>query len=145
MKQNALVTKINSNGSATVSVLRKSACSTCSGRHVCGGSKQTLATVKNPLGAKAGDTVVIEVPSSNVLLYATLVFLAPVLLALIAYASFSPLGTTATVIATACGFCLPFAVAFIASKVLGDRLSPCITEILPEGFDSTGDCCDGEF
>ena len=135
MKQNAIVKEINGDGTVNVSVLRKSACSACSGRHVCGGSRETVTRVSDPFGVGVGATVVIEVPSSDVLKYSALVFLAPVLLGLTGYLALSALGELAAVIAAAVGFILPLAVAFVISRRKGESVRPVITEILPEGFD----------
>lgn len=130
MKQKALVIKTQENGTATVTVLRRSACSACSARHVCGSAKKTESTVNNKIGAVVGDTVEIEVPSENVIGYSSLVFLAPVLLALILYFVFATFGETYGILGAAAGFIIPFIIAFFISKANADKLRPTVTAIL---------------
>ena len=130
MKQKAIITETNPNGTATVSVLRKSACSACSARHVCGSSKTTSSTVNNKIGANVGDTVEIEVPSENVLGYSALVFLAPVLFAVILYLTLSLKSELYGIIGAAAGFILPFIVAFFISKANAEKVRPTVTAIL---------------
>jgi len=130
MKQKALIVKTNENGTAIVTVLQKSACSSCSSRHVCGTAKKTESTVNNKIGAKIGDTVEIEVPSSNVLGYSALVFLAPVLLALILYFALSGIGELWGILGATAGFIIPFVIAFFISKASADKVRPNITAIL---------------
>ena len=130
MKQQAVITEIKSETVATVTVLRKSACSACSARHACGSAKKTESTVNNKIGAKIGDTVEIEVPSENVLGYSALVFLAPVFLALILYLIFSRMSETYGIIGAVAGFILPFTVAFFVSKANAEKIRPTVTAIL---------------
>ena len=136
MKQKAIVTKVYENGTATVSVLRSSACSACSARHACGSAKKAESTVNNKINAKVGDTVEIEVPSQSVLGYSALVFLAPVLLAIVLYLSLSAIGEVYGMLGAAGGFILPFIAAFIISKANADKVRPTVTAIL------TGDNAD---
>ena len=130
MKQQAVITEIKNDTVATVTVLRKSACSACSARHACGSAKKTVSTVNNKIGAKVGDTVEIEVPSENVLGYSALVFLAPVLLALVLYMIFAPMGEAYGIITAMAGFILPFIVAFFISKANAEKVRPTVTAIL---------------
>ena len=130
MKQQAVITEIKNDTIATVTVLRKSACSACSARHACGSAKKTVSTVNNKIGAKVGDTVEIEVPSENVLGYSALVFLAPVFLALILYLILSPKGETYGIIGAVSGFVLPFIIAFFVSKANAEKVRPTVTAIL---------------
>ncbi|MBR2459769.1 MAG: SoxR reducing system RseC family protein [Clostridia bacterium] len=130
MKQNALVTETHENGTATVTVLRQSACSACSARHACGSAKKTVSTVNNPLEAKPGDTVEIEVPSDSVIKYAALVFLAPVLLALALYLPLSAISEPVGVIGALAGFVIPFIAAYFISKANADKVRPTVTAIL---------------
>ena len=129
MKQEAIV--ISTDGDkATVSILRKEACSHCEGRAVCGTAKMMNVTVKNSVGAVKGDTVTIETPTENVLGYAALVFLAPVLLAVTLYLVFSGINKTLSVVLPICGFVLPFIVALIIDRKKREERIPVITEIL---------------
>ena len=130
MKQQAVITEIKNDTVATITVLRKSACSACSARHACGSAKKTVSTVNNKIGAKVGDTVEIEVPSENVLGYSALVFLAPVFLALILYMILAPKGEIYGIIGAAVGFVLPFTVAFFVSKANAEKVRPTVTAIL---------------
>lgn len=77
---------------ATIKLNRKSACEGChksedgKGCSVCsllGADREFTATAKNPIGARVGDRVEVETESSRVLFYAALVFLLPLLCALL--------------------------------------------------------------
>lgn len=130
MTQDAIVTQVHENGTVTVKVLRKSACSSCSSRHICGTSRETLSVANDPIGVKVGDTVELEIASSNVLAYSALVFLAPVLLALVLYFSFSRISITVGTIGGIIGFVLPFAVARVISLKKGDSMRPTVKRVL---------------
>ncbi|MBR2473412.1 MAG: SoxR reducing system RseC family protein [Clostridia bacterium] len=129
MKHNAIVIKTDGD-KATVTVLREEACSHCAGRVVCGTAKKFDVTVKNPVSAAVGDTVVIESASESVLAYSALVFLAPVALALVFYLIFSRVNTVLSVVMAVLGFVLPFIAAFIIDKRGREKRLPVITEIL---------------
>ena len=130
MKQKAIVTKVYDNSTAEVSVLRVSACSACSARHVCGSAKKAQSTVNNKLGAKVGDTVEIEVPSQNVIGYSSLVFLAPVLLAIALYLPLAVFGEIYGILGAAAGFTIPLVIAFFISKANAEKVRPTVTAIL---------------
>lgn len=79
---------------ATVETQRLSACEGChkategEGCSVCtlmGGNRALRAEAENPIGARVGDRVLIESRTSRMLWYAALVFLCPIVLALLAY------------------------------------------------------------
>ena len=142
MKQNAIVIKTESDR-ATVSILREEACSHCAGRAVCGNAKTVNVRAKNPNGAIVGDTVVIETPTENVLAYAALVFLAPVLLAIVLYLIFSQINTVLAIVFAGCGFVVPFIIAFVIDKIKRDERTPVITEILRSDSE-TPPCSDGK-
>lgn len=135
MKHKAIVLKTEGE-KAQVSVLREEACAHCAGRIVCGTAKRLTVSVKNPLGAKEGDTVVIERPSERVLGYSALVFLAPVLLAVVLYLIFSQISELAGGISAAIGFVLPFIAAVIIDRHGREDRLPVITEVVPCGEDS---------
>ena len=142
MKHNAVVIKTDGD-KATVSVLREEACSHCAGRVVCGTAKKFEVTVKNPVSANVGDTVVIENESGNVLAYSALVFLAPVALALVMYIIFSQINNVLSAVMAVFGFVLPFVIAFIIDRKNRDKRLPVITEILaPENV--TPPCDSGD-
>lgn len=142
MKQDALVIKTDGD-KATVTVLRKEACSHCAGRVVCGNAKTMTVVAKNTADAAVGDTVVIETPTESVLGYAALVFLAPVLLSIVLYVIFSQINTLLSVIIPICGFVLPFVIALVIDRKKREERLPRITEIIKEG-DETPPCNDGE-
>lgn len=87
MEQLVKVVKLNDDGSAVVSHERLSACSgdchRCAG---CGSSGQTmLLEVRNPIGAKPGDMVVIRSESAPVLAAAAILYLCPIALFFMGY------------------------------------------------------------
>ncbi len=135
MKHKAIVIKTEE-GKAQVSVLREEACAHCAGRVVCGTAKRLTVTVKNPLDAKEGDTVVIERPSERVLGYSALVFLAPVALAVVLYLIFSQISELAGGISAAIGFVLPYIAAVIIDRHGRESRLPVITEVLANGDDN---------
>ena len=93
MRTEATVVAIR-DGRATVETQRLSACEGChkategEGCSVCtlmGGNRALRAEAENPIGAVVGNRVVIESRTSRMLWYATLVFLCPIVLAILAY------------------------------------------------------------
>ena len=87
MEQTVKVRNTLGNGMAEVIRIRESACSgdchKCSG---CGAQSETMVlTVHNPIGAKAGDMVVIESATGPVLKAAAMLYILPVVLFLLGY------------------------------------------------------------
>lgn len=87
MEQTVVVRNTLENGMAQVIRTRESACSgdchKCSG---CGAQQETwILTVHNPIGAKAGDRVVIESATGPVLKAAAMLYILPVVLFLAGY------------------------------------------------------------
>lgn len=87
MEQTVKVRNTLGNGMAEVIRIRESACSgdchKCSG---CGAQSETMIlTVHNPIGAKAGDMVVIESATGPVLKAAAMLYILPVVLFLLGY------------------------------------------------------------
>lgn len=87
MEQTVQVRNTLENGMAQVIRTRESACSgdchKCSG---CGAQQETMIlTVHNPIGAKAGDLVVIESATGPVLKAAAMLYILPVVLFLAGY------------------------------------------------------------
>lgn len=87
MEQTVKVRNTLKNGMAEVIRIRESACSgdchKCSG---CGAQSETMIlTVHNPIGAKAGDMVVIESATGPVLKAAAMLYILPVVLFLLGY------------------------------------------------------------
>jgi len=144
MKQDALVIKTNPDGTATVKVLRRSACSACSAKHVCGGSKETETVAVNKIGASEGDTVELEVPSANVLGYSALVFFAPVFLAIVLYLTLSRIGDIFGICGAIAGFALPLTIAFFVSRANAENIRPTIVAVqnISPTETSDGGCCD---
>ena len=73
------------NGKATVSVRRSAACKGCSAAGCMGCNKTIEVSAENDAGASEGDKVEIESSSALILKYAVLVFLMPVVTAMIFY------------------------------------------------------------
>ncbi len=102
MKTEATVVAV-SGARATVETQRLSACEGCHKAtegedcSVCtlmGGNRALRAEAENPIGAREGDRVVIESRTSRMLWYAALVFLCPIVLAILAYVLASALSMT---------------------------------------------------
>lgn len=145
MKHKAIVIKTEDD-KALVSVLREEACAHCVGRVVCGTAKRLTVTVKNPIGAKDGDTVVIERPAERVLGYAALVFLAPVALSVIFYLVFSLVNMLTAGVMALVGFIAPLVVAAIVDRIGREDRLPVITEIsVPDSENAPCDTPDGVF
>lgn len=118
MEQVVRVQKCEPDGSAQVLHTRQSACSgDC---HQCAGcgavQEKMLLTVRNPIGAKPGDWVVIRSETGPVLAAAAVLYLLPLLLFFAGYGVFAALGGNG-----ALGGCLTFALG-IALALLYDRL-----------------------
>lgn len=82
MTQQVRIRKVHDDGTAEVIHVRQSACSgdchQCSG---CGAASETmLLTVKNPIGAKPGELVLIESGTGPVLLAAAIMYMLPIAL-----------------------------------------------------------------
>ena len=95
MTQIATVEKIFSDGRAEISVARQSACAhdchECAG---CGGTPAPVrAVVDNPIGAQAGQKVVVESSTGHVFGVLLLVYMVPVALVVAAYLAMASLGS----------------------------------------------------
>lgn len=142
MRTKATVVEVIDETVAVVMVERRSACDGChkaegdKGCSVCtllGGKRQTLARALNSAEAAAGDTVALESRSARILLYAALVFILPVLVALACYlVGFYALSLDLWSIALAAGgFLLSFGGVWLYSKlVISRRLDVEIVEII---------------
>ena len=122
-----MVTEV-SEGTAKVSVLRKEACASCSGRYFCGSSKKTETKVSDPIGVKVGDTVEVEARSGAMLGYAALLFVAPIILAAVLYFALERIGGVWAVVGAIVGFILPYLVALVIEKKTAFSL-PVITRV----------------
>lgn len=87
MTQIATVEKILQNGRAEISVARQSACAhNCGECAGCGGTpKPVRAVVDNPLGAQAGQRVVVESSTKQMAVVLLLVYMLPVALFFLGY------------------------------------------------------------
>ena len=94
MEQTVQVRRLLPDGKAEVIRIRESACSgechKCAG---CGAAQQTmLFTAENPIGAEAGDMVVVTTETAPVLKAAAILYIMPLLLFLAGYIAGSCLG-----------------------------------------------------
>lgn len=116
MEQIVRVRRCLPDGQAEVLHLRQSACSgdchKCSG---CGAAQETLIVrASNPIGARAGDLVVLSSDSAGVLKAAAVVYLLPVILFFAGYALGAGVGRGGAL------GCLGFALG-LAGAVVADR------------------------
>ena len=117
MTQKVMVKACYPDGTALVLHLRQSACSgdchQCSG---CGAAQESLLlTARNPIGARAGDMVVIQSEPGPVLMGAAVLYMLPLVLFFLGYALGAALWQMGALVG-----CLAFA-ASIAMCVLYDR------------------------
>ena len=120
MEQIVLVSRVLEDGAAEVIRQRESACSgdchKCSG---CGATKQTVVLcVENPIGAKAGDWVVMEAKSSAILKAAAALYILPLVLFIAGYLAGEYLWQKG-ILASLCGLLL----GFILVKLLDRRMT----------------------
>ena len=130
---------------ATVEVERSSACEGChksedgQGCSVCtlmGGNRKFSAKAYNKKGACVGDRVVIESRTERVMLYAILVFLLPIVIAILSFFAVSLVTESSAwqTLGAAIGFVLSFFGLFIYSRaVQKKRCDIEITEIIAKG------------
>ena len=142
MQTKAVVVAVDGNF-ATVETERKSACDGChkaeeGGCSVCslmGGNRKIATKAYNSIGAKVGDVVSIESKSSRMLAYGALVFILPIVLALLAWGvvSLFTSNIAAQTIAAFAGFAICFAgIALYSKKILAGRCDVEIVEIVSE-------------
>ena len=118
MKQIATVEKLRQDGRAEIVVARQSACAhdchECAG---CGGSVAPIrAVVDNPIGARAGQKVIVESSSRQMFRVILLVYMLPVALFFVGYFAASPLGGKAAAAVSVLAFFLG-----VVPAVLYDR------------------------
>lgn len=134
-----MVTEV-SEGTARVSVLRKEACASCSGRYFCGSSKKMESKVSDPIGVSVGDTVEVEAKSGAMLGYAALLFVAPIILAAAFYFVLGRFGGVWQIAGAIVGFVLPYLIALVIEKKTAFSL-PVITRVeTPKAVESDPDC-----
>ncbi len=117
MEQLVRVKEAHDNGTATVLLVRESACSgdchKCSG---CGAAKETvLFTADNPIGARRGDLVKVESDTGTVLKAAVVLYVLPLVLFFLGYYLGDLMGSLGSLIA-----CLGFVLG-VAIVVVYDR------------------------
>ena len=128
---------------ATVETERKSACEGChkaeeGGCSVCslmGGDRKIATKALNPLGAKVGDLVTIESKTTRMLWYGLLVFILPIVIALLSWGISSKFTANIALqtISAFVGFALSLlGVALYSKKILACRCDVEIVEILVE-------------
>ena len=122
---------VDTNGNiATVEAERKSACSgchkntdgsSCTACSLLGGNKIIRATAKNVAGAKIGDEVEIESSSSKMMLYAFLIFILPLIVAVVAYVIAISLKQAEGIrlLCSAIGFVFAMIIDSLISKIIG--------------------------
>ena len=124
MRTKATVDAVLPDGRAALLVARESACSgdchKCGG---CGAVEQTLrVTAQNPVGARRGDIVWLEMRSAAVLRGAALLYLLPLALFLAGYLAAYSLGAWAAALGAA-GFALGLIPAVVRDRRLNKRPS----------------------
>ncbi len=117
MEQTVKIRRVHDDGTATVLLVRESACSgdchKCSG---CGAAKETMVfRADNPIGARAGDVVVVRSETGPVLRGAVVLYMLPLVLFFLGYFLGEQLWN-----AGALAGCLAFALS-IALVVVYDR------------------------
>ena len=128
---------------ATVEAERKSACEGChkaeeGGCTVCslmGGDRKIATQALNRIGAKIGDVVIIESQTTRMLWYGLLVFILPIVVALLAWGIASQFTANIAIqtISAFVGFAFSLlCVAIYSKKVLACRCDVEIVEILAE-------------
>ena len=133
MKQNAVVTKVFSDGYAEIIVTRKSACSAdCESCHGCAHPEEKVyIKAKNLALAEIGDKVTVESSTSAILGWASLIYLFPILLMFVVYFMVNAIETvkiTASVFGLIAGFVI---CRFVSDKALKKKsIMFNITEIM---------------
>ena len=91
MIQKALVLKTFPDNTAELSVQRQSACGgNCSGCGGCSSGKNVITVIAdNPISAEKGQMVLVETKTSEIIRYAFLVYIIPVILLIVGYFSAS--------------------------------------------------------
>ncbi len=127
---------------AVVEAIRSSACEgchknadgeSCSVCTLMGGERSFTSVADNSLGAEVGDIVMVESETRRVLFYAVLVFLLPLVVAILGYGIgvLCELSSGIRALCAAIGFCLCFAGLYVYSKRISKRrCDVVITEIL---------------
>ena len=142
MKTLATVVELQNEYTATVSVARQAACDGChknadgQGCSVCtllGGNREVRARARNSAEAVVGDTVEVESRTGRMLAYAALIFLLPVVMALVGYFAGKALWSSEGAALASCAvlLVLTFGGVGLASRLLiGRRLDVEIVRVV---------------
>ena len=119
MEQRVRVREVMDDGTARVICIRESACSgdchKCSG---CGAAQETISLLaENPIGAKAGDLVIIRSESAPVLGAAAVLYVLPLVLFFAGYFLGESLGA-----GVLCG-CVAFLLGIVAAVAYDRRMA----------------------
>ena len=146
MQTNATVTEVHGSYAIVVTE-RTAACDGChkaeeGGCSVCSlmaSDRKMSAKASNEIGACVGDLVVVESDTKKMLWYAALIFLLPLVIAILAWGISASLTDSAWIHAVSGfgGFLLSFLGVFLYSRAIKDRSCEIrITEILKPSADS---------
>ncbi len=150
MKTRARVVALLGNDLVTVEIDRRAACDGCHKNEegqecsVCtllGGSRTLATRAKNRAGAAVGDLVEVESATSRMMLYAVLVFLLPLVVALAGYciARAAALGEVGALLVAGGGFLLSLVGVAVYSKIVAARRTDVtVVAILDRGKDAEG-------
>ena len=152
MRQKAVVVAVK-DSVATVEVLRSTMCEGCEkskdgGACACGAllgaTRSMRADAENPVGASDGDTVEVETDSRTVLGSAALVFLLPVVLALVFYLIAESLTASETIplIAAGAGFVLSVVPTVIVDRSRRGRPQLAVVGVLRRNDTESGESSD---
>ena len=142
MRTLATVVEIENENTATVSVARQAACDGChknadgQGCSVCtllGGNREVRTRARNSAEAVVGDTVEVESRTGRMLAYAALIFLLPVVMALVGYFAGKALWSSEGAALASCAvlLVLTFGGVGLASRLLiGRRLDVEIVRVV---------------
>ena len=132
MKQIGTVVDLKDN-IATVECDRQSACDMCENAESCKEKcKKVYASAANDVGAEVGDTVEIETPTAGVLTKALIVFILPIIIAMLCYFAVNTLwGEGVAVIFTLIALVLSVVLlCFLLNKGAKGKIVSRITRIL---------------
>lgn len=124
MKQIAIVESVDivdsiDRNKTIIKVKRDSACAGCKSESFCASCMKTVTSEAiNEIGAKVGDTVIVESESKTILKYAVVTFILPIVFALIAYFITGYIFSDEVIsnISMAAGFVIPLVILIIVVK-----------------------------
>lgn len=131
MLQTGIVKKLNTH-TAEVEIVRSSACGdSCASCGLCAG-QNAVVEAENTIGAKAGDTVVMDMADKKVLYAAFLVYIVPIIALIAGYFAGAALfnGEAAGVAAGFIAMALAFSVIILTDRRRKKRYTPSIVKII---------------